>query len=1281
MAATQAAVHGESSSKRRVRTSRIQNAFGLDEDDYDGESAAHQSARYESDPAGGSREYRLPDKWEDEELDSDEEGIFNSDDEDKYGDVFAKAKKSAAAAGKPGKKPATSSAAAAGKGKKGKASTASTEDDEYEMDGDMLDGADDDEEEEDMTGFEGAETINLSDMLDGPSAGAAAEEEEDEEEDARPVKKQKGGKSAAAAAVPTRKLTRKQLAALEAAEAEDAEEDDDAHEDAEEDEEDGEEEDDDDDDDAQMSLDDEDEDGEDGPGLSDAHKSLLKFVQGLESEDAKATASGAKGKDARSKRRGLDEQNEAFDESMFGGAAAATPASSEGGGLKLADLLKKMPSSGATGGASSTAPSLAALKKQLAVLSQSSHTRTLAEPLPELRAEELTRAAQYGAVKEEVARWVPLVNRNRDAATLVFPLNAIPRQNLSSAELQTRFHPSAGTDANALEQDLAALMGQYGLHEKELARAEQAELTLAKGSALTDAEKQAKESNIAKMKALLFYQEQKAARMARIKSKTYRRLKKKQREKGKLSLEEMKELEPLAYEAEQRKLESRRIEERMSLSHSNSSKWMAKALQLNRQQRNANADVRDALGANARLAQELRQKQEAFPKAMNSDGEESSEDSEAAREAEEAEEDNSDDDSDTREEKAAARASSRAASLRAKLAELEQSLLEGTGEEGGAAGEDSAPGFEQDPASRSKKALKASSKTEGLLGLKFMQKAAASRAEETRQAIRAYEAELAQEERREELRRSRRREGLEPLDDEELDVHIASSMPEGEAAASKAAAAPTGRRKVDALAAARAGALVSAAPSASVKLLSNSMQSAATVQSKGSKTRVDGPIAVALPAGVGKASASAAAAVAAAEAQSAHLNPAQHRTIKGKSSLSVDTPFIATAHHGKKGTADEGMFEVAEFSSDDEAATASRAKPEHTKLDLTKIRHDTRASLQAARKANAASNGESKEVRVGGMDDDAAANAAVVAEDPDANPWAQGNSANPRKAARQAAKAAKKAGKATAAAVSFAAGDEDEDDEDAAAAGVGSAAIDMDLSSGAAHLKSKHVEFDLLSGGGAAGGLSQAELVKLAFSAQGLDGDGDGEEGGVESAEAEFERLKAAAMDADLPKEETPVTGLPGWGSWGGLGAVNYKSAATLKREAIEKARREARRAQLNSSRADAKLRHVILNEKVDAKSLKYRVPTLPFPFTSVAQYEASLVQPVGREWNTTNAFQQNVRPAVITRVGEIIEPAKFNPKVGAGGKTKDKERKKAAGGQQPTSISGGAAAGQKRKR
>ena len=56
----------------------------------------------------------------------------------------------------------------------------------------------------------------------------------------------------------------------------------------------------------------------------------------------------------------------------------------------------------------------------------------------------------------------------------------------------------------------------------------------------------------------------------------------------------------------------------------------------------------------------------------------------------------------------------------------------------------------------------------------------------------------------------------------------------------------------------------------------------------------------------------------------------------------------------------------------------------------------------------------------------------------------------------------------------------------------------------------------------------------------------------------------------------------------------------------------------------------------------KYRLQQLPHPYTSHKQYERSLAQPIGRDWNTSSAHGKLTRPEVLTRPGIAIEPLKF---------------------------------------
>ncbi|CAG8795936.1 16578_t:CDS:10 [Gigaspora margarita] len=136
----------------------------------------------------------------------------------------------------------------------------------------------------------------------------------------------------------------------------------------------------------------------------------------------------------------------------------------------------------------------------------------------------------------------------------------------------------------------------------------------------------------------------------------------------------------------------------------------------------------------------------------------------------------------------------------------------------------------------------------------------------------------------------------------------------------------------------------------------------------------------------------------------------------------------------------------------------------------------------------------------------------------------------------------------------------------------------------------------------------------------------------------EFESEKQAIIEEDMPKE-IDIT-LPGWGTWGGKGVKPSKNkkkiiAKPLPGEGIDVKKRQ-----------DAKLKHVIINEKSIKKSKKYLFTDIPYPFETREQYERSLRTPVGKEWNTNEVFQKMITPRVVTKMGVVIEPltAPFKP-------------------------------------
>lgn len=128
---------------------------------------------------------------------------------------------------------------------------------------------------------------------------------------------------------------------------------------------------------------------------------------------------------------------------------------------------------------------------------------------------------------------------------------------------------------------------------------------------------------------------------------------------------------------------------------------------------------------------------------------------------------------------------------------------------------------------------------------------------------------------------------------------------------------------------------------------------------------------------------------------------------------------------------------------------------------------------------------------------------------------------------------------------------------------------------------------------------------------------------------ADFERDKDEEKRKGEP-EEINLT-LPGWGSWAGMGIE--KNRQHRKKLILKFPKPEVRR--------DENKGHVIIVDNDNRKLREHQVSKLPFPFTSVAEYEASIRAPIGREFVPAGAHQLLTKPAVTTQLGAIIEPMK----------------------------------------
>ena len=194
-------------------------------------------------------------------------------------------------------------------------------------------------------------------------------------------------------------------------------------------------------------------------------------------------------------------------------------------------------------------------------------------PLPKRQQDRLDRAAAYEQSKETLKRWIDTVKHNRRAEHLSFPLKD---PNATAAPGSQRLLPTAHslplTDLESTIQNIlkdSGLAGTNGKSEEEQLQAFE-EL---KTNKMPLEEVQARRAELRKARELLFREEIRAKRIKKIKSKTYRKVHRKERERNM-----QKEKHALTAagvddsESEKERQDRRRAEERMGARH-RESKW------------------------------------------------------------------------------------------------------------------------------------------------------------------------------------------------------------------------------------------------------------------------------------------------------------------------------------------------------------------------------------------------------------------------------------------------------------------------------------------------------------------------------------------------------------------------------------------------------------------------------------------------------------------------------------------------------------------------------------
>lgn len=215
-------------------------------------------------------------------------------------------------------------------------------------------------------------------------------------------------------------------------------------------------------------------------------------------------------------------------------------------------------------------------------------------PLPKPDREKLERKAVKEQMTKELNKWGPSVKRNREAPTIFFDEDVdlgFSTVGAIASEFEAR---------TEFEKKMASLV--YDQKVMEAHKEDGARLLELNEVSVEDHVKY--RDHIAKMRSLLFRHELKSKRIKKIKSKTYHRLRNKDRRKAE-SVEML--MDPEATKEQLMKQEFKRAEERMTLRHKNKSKWAKHVLKLglNARDEGTRAAITEQLHLHATLTRKM----------------------------------------------------------------------------------------------------------------------------------------------------------------------------------------------------------------------------------------------------------------------------------------------------------------------------------------------------------------------------------------------------------------------------------------------------------------------------------------------------------------------------------------------------------------------------------------------------------------------------------------------------------------------------------------------------
>ena len=138
----------------------------------------------------------------------------------------------------------------------------------------------------------------------------------------------------------------------------------------------------------------------------------------------------------------------------------------------------------------------------------------------------------------------------------------------------------------------------------------------------------------------------------------------------------------------------------------------------------------------------------------------------------------------------------------------------------------------------------------------------------------------------------------------------------------------------------------------------------------------------------------------------------------------------------------------------------------------------------------------------------------------------------------------------------------------------------------------------------------------------------------------DFKKEAREKQEAKNKKKQNTCQTLPGWGSWVGntsAGKSKAKNDRAKKRDRMLEKKNGPKEAKGQNTE---KGYQVIMNEGAKGQTVRnHQATSLPFPYTGVSDFEASIRTPVGDTFIPRTSFKKLVQPKINVAKGAIVEP------------------------------------------